>query len=64
MVLENQSSPTERVDQHLFRPFLDRDFPDLKNIKDFKLESVGGKGENYTTCLLRAKFELELNGEY
>ncbi|KAH8341064.1 hypothetical protein KR067_004656, partial [Drosophila pandora] len=49
------------VDQNLFRPFLDRDFPELKNIKDFKLESVGGKGENYTTCLLRAKFELELN---
>ncbi|KAH8294588.1 hypothetical protein KR018_000015, partial [Drosophila ironensis] len=48
------------VDQHLFEDILDRDFPELKNVKEFKLDSVGGKGENYTTLLLRATFELEL----
>ncbi|KAH8247817.1 hypothetical protein KR038_010471, partial [Drosophila bunnanda] len=48
------------ITQELFREFLDRDFPDLKSVKSFQLETTGGKGENYTTLLLRANFELEL----
>ncbi|XP_039494260.1 uncharacterized protein LOC120453569 [Drosophila santomea] len=48
------------LDQQKFEPFLDRDFPDLKKIKSFRLDSTAGKGENYTTLILRAHFELEL----
>ncbi|KAH8383452.1 hypothetical protein KR009_008705, partial [Drosophila setifemur] len=48
------------VKQELFLEILDQDYPGYKSIKEFKLEPVGGKGENYTTLLLRACFELEL----
>ncbi|XP_017033762.1 uncharacterized protein [Drosophila kikkawai] len=48
------------LNQELFREYLERDFPDLKTVKSFRLETTGGNGENYTTLLLRAKFELEL----
>ncbi|KAH8232278.1 hypothetical protein KR032_003286, partial [Drosophila birchii] len=48
------------IKPELFREFLDHDFPDLKTIKSFRLETTGGNGENYTTLLLRANFELEL----
>ncbi|XP_052837786.1 uncharacterized protein LOC128253436 [Drosophila gunungcola] len=49
------------LDQQLFKEFLDRDFPNLKTIKSYRLEPSAGKGENYTSLLLRANFELELD---
>ncbi|KAH8355580.1 hypothetical protein KR200_009072, partial [Drosophila serrata] len=64
MVQGTEESTTDQfpvwMTQELFREFLDRDFPDLKTIKSFQLETTGGKGENYTTLLLRANFKLEL----
>ncbi|XP_037711687.1 uncharacterized protein LOC119548482 [Drosophila subpulchrella] len=48
------------LDQQMFEEFIERDFPNLKKIKSFQLEPSAGKGENYTTLLLRANFELEL----
>ncbi|XP_001980526.3 uncharacterized protein LOC6553968 [Drosophila erecta] len=69
MVQEKEDSAIEQIpawlDQQIFEPFLDRDFPDLKQIKSFRLEPTAGKGENYTTIIMRANFELELNdGSY
>ncbi|XP_016950795.1 uncharacterized protein LOC108025049 [Drosophila biarmipes] len=48
------------LDQQKFEEFIERDFPDLKKINSYQLEPSAGKGENYTTQLLRANFELEL----
>ncbi|XP_016932432.4 uncharacterized protein [Drosophila suzukii] len=48
------------LDQQKFEEFIERDFSNLKKIKSFQLEPSAGKGENYTTLLLRANFELEL----
>jgi len=67
MVRETEDIAIEPIpawlDQQKFEPILERDFPDLKKIKSFRLEPPAGKGENYTTLLLRANFELELNGK-
>ncbi|XP_017083557.2 uncharacterized protein LOC108116281 [Drosophila eugracilis] len=65
MVQGKDDSTTEQLpawlDQEKFVEFIKSDFPDLKEIKSFELEPTGGKGENYTTLLLRANFQLELN---
>ncbi|XP_017062104.1 uncharacterized protein LOC108102017 [Drosophila ficusphila] len=64
MVQEKKNSSSEELpawlDQKCFEDFLYLDFPDLKEIKSFSLEPSAGKGENYTTLMLRANFELEL----
>ncbi|BFF89022.1 uncharacterized protein DMAD_07871 [Drosophila madeirensis] len=66
MVEANESTAEEQqlpkwMDQELFVEFLESDFADLKSIKEFQVEPTAGKGENYTTLLLRASFTLELN---
>ncbi|XP_001359684.3 uncharacterized protein [Drosophila pseudoobscura] len=58
---QEQQQVPEWLDRELFVEFLERDFEDLKSIREFRVEPTGGKGENYTTLLLRANITLELN---
>ncbi|XP_016980364.1 uncharacterized protein LOC108045513 [Drosophila rhopaloa] len=64
MVRSKENSTKDKLpawlDQQLFVEFIDRDFPNLKKIKSYRLEPSSGNGENYTSLLLRANFELEL----
>ncbi|EDW59448.1 uncharacterized protein [Drosophila virilis] len=49
------------LDEHMFVEFLQRDFKEFKAIKNFKIEPTGGKGENFTTLVVRVKINVELN---
>lgn len=51
------------LDEHMFVEFLQRDFKEFKAIKNFKVEPTGGKGENFTTLVVRVKINVELNGK-
>lgn len=51
------------LDQNMFAEFLQRDFENFKTIKQFEVEETCGKGENFTTLVLRVKILVELKGK-
>ncbi|EDV93450.1 uncharacterized protein LOC6564247 [Drosophila grimshawi] len=49
------------LDESMFVEFLQSDFKDYKAIRNFKVEPTGGKGENFTSLVVRVKIVVELN---
>ncbi|KAH8359447.1 hypothetical protein KR093_006783 [Drosophila rubida] len=53
----------EWLDQNIFEEFLKLDFPNFKSINQFDIEQTCGKGENFTTLVLRVKFVVNLKDD-
>ncbi|KAH8307634.1 hypothetical protein KR044_006414 [Drosophila immigrans] len=57
---QNKTEFPEWLDQNLFTEFLKQDFPNFKSLNQFDVEQTCGKGENFTTLVLRVNLGVNL----